>query len=193
MNSAYNNLMSIISTLFPIEATELEQFFEITEVIKLNKGDFFIKPGLNDGGIGFINDGIVRHFVYSEHGDDVTTDFCVKNEFTSIPNPFNSNGNNPYWIEALTPVEIISFKAADIENMADEYPAVDKIIRKIMIPYMEDKGKREIELLTVDALERYKKFLKRYPGVESQIPQYYIASYLGISPETLSRIKKRLI
>lgn len=193
MDSSYDNLLITINNLYSLEEAELDQFLKITNVLKLNKGDFYIKPGLNKQQIGFINSGIVRHFIVSEQGDEVTTDFCVEGEFTSVPNPFSDKVDNSYWIEALTPVEVISFKASEIERLAENYPAVDKIIRKIMVPYFEDKGKREIELLTVDALERYKKFLKRYPGVENQIPQYYIASYLGISPETLSRIKKRLI
>lgn len=189
MNQLRNTLLKYI--IFSDQ--QWETFYKILTTKKYKPGEYIIKPGENSGVIGYINKGIVRHYVIDDKGNDKTTDFCIEGEFTGTTNPFDTNKTNPYWIEALTNVEIDIMKSQDLIKFLEENKNIGDVLSKIMLPLINLKAEREMDLLTKDALGRYQSFLKRFPTLEGKISQYYIASYLGISPETLSRIKKKLL
>lgn len=189
MNQLRNTLLKHI--IFSDQ--QWEAFCKILTTKKFKSGEYVIKPGENCGIIGYIKKGIVRHYVIDNKGNDKTTDFCIEGEFTGTTNPFDMDKVNPYWIEALTDIEIVIMKSSDLITFLEENEGLGDVLSKIMLPLINLKAEREMDLLTKDALGRYKSFLDRFPTLEGKISQYYIASYLGISPETLSRVKKKLL
>jgi hypothetical protein len=76
-------------------------------------------------------------------------------------------------------------------NLYNTFPALERFARKLAESYFVLKEKREIELVLLEAGERYLIFQKEFPGLENRIPQYHIASYLGITPTQLSRIRAK--
>jgi CRP-like cAMP-binding protein len=75
----------------------------------------------------------------------------------------------------------------------DQFEGLERIARKLAENYFMVKEQREIELVLLDASQRYRLFQQEYPGLENRIPQYHIASYLGITPTQLSRIRAKKI
>lgn len=180
-----------IFNLCSITENQWNDFEEILSLKRLSSNEYFIKPGSTSGEIGFILKGVLRHYIIDELGNEITTDFCVADEFTGLPNPFIQSDNNPYSIEALTESELIVFSPDRLDSFFEKHPNLKSVLNSIMIEYIDLKCNRERDLLSFDAKGRYLQFLKRFPGLD--IPQYYIASYLGVTPETLSRLKSKLI
>jgi CRP-like cAMP-binding protein len=74
----------------------------------------------------------------------------------------------------------------------DKFPDLERVGRRLAEFYFVDKEQREIEIVLLDAEKRYQIFLQQYPGLSQLIPQYHIASYLGVTPTQLSRIRRKL-
>lgn len=184
-------LKSKISEYVELSDTQWSDFNKILKESYFKPGDMFLKPGENCDLIGFIEDGVFRHYIIDDKGNEKTTDFCIKGEFTGSTDPFNLGVFNQYWIEALTQSTVITFNSQDLVQFLESNKSIGDILSKIMLPLLKQKSEREIDLLTKDATGRYESFLKRFPSLDREINQYYIASYIGVSPETLSRIKKR--
>lgn len=185
-------LKAKISEYINLTDKQWNDFSKIHKTIVLEPGDFFLKPGDENSLIAFIQQGVFRHYVIDDKGNEKTTDFCIEGEFTGATDPFKPEINDKYWIEALTESKIITFSSRDLLNYLEKNREIGDVLSKIMLPLLVQKNEREIDLLTKDALGKYRSFLERFPSLEGKINQYYIASYLGISPETLSRIRKKL-
>lgn len=181
-----------ISNYIKLTDKQWDEFSQLHIIVELKPGDYFLKPGEENNLIAYIEQGIFRHYIIDEKGNEKTTDFCIEGEFTGTTDPFNPIINSTFWIEALTESKIVTFRADHLLNYLEKNKDIGDILSRIMLPLLVQKNEREIELLTQDALGRYKSFLNRYPTLDGKINQYYIASYLGISPETLSRIRKKI-
>lgn len=185
-------LQSKISQYIKLSKKQWEDFSKLHTVKEIKPGHYLLKPGERNNLIAYIEQGIFRHYIIDDKGNEKTTDFCVEGEFTGATDPFKPEINTTFWIEALTDSKIITFRSEDLLHYLELNKDIGDILSRIMLPLLVQKNEREIELLTQDALGKYKAFLNRYPTLDGKINQYYIASYLGISPETLSRIRKKV-
>ena len=96
-------------------------------------------------------------------------------------------------IDALEPTEVLVLDKASRPSLESEFPARDRILRTLAETALVGFQKRLMGGMRKTAAERYLNFRRLYPGLELRIPQYHIAAYLGISPEFLSKLRKRLI
>lgn len=186
--------------------TRLEQFFnnltpistsswnklKIRFVAKsLKKGDFFIKEREAAKEIGFLEEGIIRAFYRNNEGIEYNKHFfttpCFIGGYASLitgkPNQINQ--------QALTDCKIYVAKFADIETLYESCPDIERAARILAEQFFVQKEQREIEIVLLDADKRYQIFQKQFPQLEQLVPQYHIASYLGITPTQLSRIRRK--
>ena len=96
------------------------------------------------------------------------------------------------FIQTITKCKIILFDYNKFIELSLKHKFLEKILNKILLEYMTKKQQREIELLSLDAKDRYIQFVKNNPILLEKLPQFHIASYLGITPTQLSRIKKSI-
>jgi CRP-like cAMP-binding protein len=185
----------VLSVLEEYAEIPEEEWREVTgrlERVTLKKNDFFVRQGDRPDRMGIIFDGIFRVFCITETGDEKTLAFRKKRQFLSAYSPFVENRDSWYSIQALTDAVLICFPLDDVKNLSVRHHCWEKVVKEYMVRLFIEKEDRERSFLTEDAHTRYVKFRERYPELEKTLPQYYIASYLGISPVSLSRIRGKM-
>lgn len=138
----------------------------------------------------FLIEGIVRHFVVGKNKSEFTKHFMKAPDFlvASIPNFFLRTPDS-IRCEAITDLSVIEWAYDDLINFGMEYPKIFHFLLKCVVKTYQIKEKKELALHQLDAKERYEQFLDDFPGIAYEVPLRYIASYLNIRPETLSRIR----
>lgn len=141
--------------------------------------------------LSFIEKGSVRYFIPKEE-DDLTFGFCFEGDFTSAYESFVSRCPSTYQIETLTPCVIWRLTYADLQDIYAGTEIGQEMGRLICERLFVMKAQREQSLLIENAEQRYVKLFTERPNLIKKIPLKYIASYIGITPQSLSRIRKSI-
>ncbi|WP_308993437.1 Crp/Fnr family transcriptional regulator [Mariniflexile litorale] len=157
--------------------------------IELERNEYLKVKGSIDTNIYLVTNGSLRIFVIDEY-EEHTIRFGYKNNLIASLDSFLNEEPSDFYIQALkkTTVKVINKKKyiSFIESSSENKEIWLSILENFVLQQME----RERDILTSSPIERYKRVLKRSPQLFQEIPNKYIASYLGMTPETLSRIKK---
>ncbi len=175
-----------------IPREELRRLFRRKKIIRLKKDEYFLNAGEIPNRIGFNISGLLRLFYIDEDGNEINKHFCTENTLAIAYKPFLRREESEIYIQALedTKLFVIDYKTYD--DLLNSHICWQKVARKLAEIILMLGQKKESELLLNDAQERYLQFLKDYPNLVNRISQYHIASYLGITPESLSRIRTNL-
>lgn len=187
-----SDIQTFFNSLSPVSNESWEQFSALFTPKILKKGDYFITSGQTAKEIGFLETGVVRAFYRNNEGTEYNKHFfanpCFIGGYSSLitgtPNQINQ--------QALTECKILTAKYTEIQSLYKTCPDIERAARILAELFFVQKEQREIEIVLLDADKRYEIFQKDFPQLEQQIPQYHIASYLGITPTQLSRIRKKL-
>lgn len=185
-------LLAYINKISPIEDDTIEELQKSFKPSLLKKNEFFVREGEYAQQIGFLKKGIVRAFFLNQEGKEYTKQFfvdsCIIGAYTSLL----TKQPNKIAQQAITDCEILVANFTDLEKLYDKFHDLERLGRKIAEFYFLEKEQKEIEMALLDADKRYLILRERFPSIETIVPQYYIASYLGISPTQLSRIRRKL-
>lgn len=174
--------------------TEEQQFFmEHYERIELNKNDFITKAGEKENYVYFIEEGILRYWLLDYEERDITFWFSFEGEFANSYSSLKYNEPSAFNIQALCHTIIWRLALTQISYLYEHSLNANKIARIVLEDAFTRKINREICLLKQSPEERYKDLLTREKKLIHDIPLKYIASYLGITPQTLSRIRKQFL
>lgn len=169
----------------------LKQILAISEEIHFEKNERILNIGDSQDYIYLILTGIVRSYYLDINGNDITKTFMKENDFCVGESLFEE-GPSIQCFEALENVKALKFKAVDLKKII----LSDDALTKTYITFLEKnliyKMERESSFQIMNATERYVHFHKGFQAIEERVNQSYVASYLGIAPESLSRIKKTL-
>ncbi len=174
----------------PLPEKDRQLLVPYLKVRHLAAGEDFVKAGQTTRLVGFLANGILRYF-YSTGGDEFTRYFCQGRSFVSSQTALVTGGPSLYTIRAVVETTLLTFVYADWLALAARSPAWSRIHRHILENALVLAEKRERSLVLDDAATRYQKFLAEYPGLEPHLKQYDVASYLGVTPVTLSRLRSR--
>ena len=167
--------------------SEIEPLIYIKE---LDKNYYFSKEGQSTRDLGFIFNGILRIYYLNDKGEEWNKHFLQENDFVaSSISPEKKSITN---IQALTKTTILCVPYSELVKISTEYNEIHSFIQKLTFSYLEQKQDREIRLLSEEAMNHYLAFKKSYPNLENKIQHYHIASYLGITPTQLSRLRKKI-
>ncbi|HFK5509287.1 Crp/Fnr family transcriptional regulator [Elizabethkingia anophelis] len=156
--------------------------------IQLNKEDHFIESGKVLKQVGFLLEGIFRIYYYNDKGQEITKIFLEENHLISN---LKESVSTEY-IQAATTCQLLVFSNKDWNEILLEIPQLEHVIQEINRQALVEKLKRVSPLIAQDATTRYLEFLQKYPTLVNRIPLSYIASYLGITQQSLSRIRKNI-
>ncbi|PQJ81893.1 Crp/Fnr family transcriptional regulator [Polaribacter glomeratus] len=157
------------------------------------KKDIFLKINEIENHISFIESGVVRLFIPNEDPDKETTfGFSFKNQFISAYDSFLTQKPSAYQLQALTETTILSITYADLQEVYKTTQMGNLIGRLTAERLFLIKSKREQNLLNLTAEERYLRLFKERPELLQVIPLKYISSYIGVTAQALSRIRKRI-
>ncbi|TBX66140.1 Crp/Fnr family transcriptional regulator [Flavobacterium silvisoli] len=170
---------------------ELEPFLSKLKIRRFKANEIIIAHGQIENYLSFLADGIVRYYVVAKD-KEITIDFAFKNSFYCAYDSFYNRTKTEIYIETLTDCELYSITHQDLQALYQSCEMTKKLGRLATEYLLSKKVKREINLLTKSPQERYEELLKEQPKYILQIPLKFIASYLGVVPETLSRIRKRI-
>lgn len=188
--SEQHNFISFIQSVAVLPSNQEEKFKSLISTAHLEKGENFIRAGESPRKIAFVRDGLFRYYYTSKDGVEYTKGFFDKNNVLSAYDAILENKPSYFTIEALEDSVIESVPYDPFKKLFSADPRWNKFLVALLQKGYLAKVTRERELLLLDATRRYENFLKRYPGLEKRVRQNIIASYLGIAPESLSRIRK---
>ncbi len=186
-----NTLKKHLSNILPFTENELAIFANIFTEKQLKKNDYFACQGEFSTKMAFVSKGILRAFYRNNKGNEYNKTFFYKNSFVGAYSSLLTKAENKINIQCLTDCILFTANFKEITMLYDTYPKIERLARILAEQFFISKEKREIELVMLDALERYNIFKNEHPNLENSIPQYHIASYLGITPTQLSRIRAK--
>ena len=141
----------------------------------------------------FIKKGIIRHAFSDINGNDITKNFIIGPAyFFHSLSSFITQTPSMIYCETLSDVELYEMKHEDFKTLLKEDHEFQDLWNRLLSRYIIKKEIKELSMMKDSALKRYEMFLNDYPGLLNQIPHYYIAAYLSVTPETLSRIRKEI-
>jgi len=175
-------------------SSEIEN--KLNEIIiekKLVKGEIILSDNSIKKEHIFVASGCLRSFYKTENGKEYTIQFAIKNWWISDYITLYTDNKSIVSIESLTHSKILVLDKNNVDKLYKEYPPFETFQRKNFEKRTAILQKRILSLLTLSASEKYNQFIKDYAEFEKIIPNYQIASYLGITPQSLSRIRKERI
>ncbi|KJD36530.1 CarD family transcriptional regulator [Tamlana sedimentorum] len=184
-------LKKFIFKIYPMNNSDWDFFSSKLQQVTLKKHTNLIKIGETENYLSFISEGIIRFYIpFEEH--DLTFGFLFKNEFVTAYDSFISQNPSQYQIETLTTTTLWRISFTDLQEVYNKTESGNYIGRIMAENMFLIKSKREISLLNQSAEERYLNLFEERPKLLKQIPLKYIASYIGVTPQALSRIRKRI-
>jgi len=156
----------------------------------LRKNEHFVKEGETCQRMGFIAEGSTRLYFVVE-GEEVTKDFCFKNSFTGSLASFLSRQPSSFHVVAMEDTKLFTFDYPSLMDLYERYSCWNTFGRKMTEQFAIRKENREVFLLLYSPEERYAQLMEQFPYILQRVPLKLIASYMGVSPETLSRIRKK--
>lgn len=171
-----------------------DQLFDILsrfEYETLKKGDLFYEGDRICRKIGFIRSGSVRSY-YNIDGNEITRFVLIENHFFTAFQSFYTKKPSPEYIQAVEKTELYTINQSSIQELFNKYPEMVQLNQLVTIESHLRLEKRVFNLIAKTAEERYREFENDNPEMIQRVPLQYIASILGMKPETLSRIRKKL-
>jgi CRP-like cAMP-binding protein len=185
-------LIAIVRSQINLTESEAAQAVCLFQTHTSKRGEFFIRAGDVPTTLGFVISGILRLYYVDADGNEFTKSFCAENSFVAAYSALLLKQPSRLFVQALEDTKLAIADYSAYRSLCESQKSLQQLNCKIAESLFIKKERRESTLLLDDAKTRYLNFLEEYPGLEARLKQHYIASYLGMTPVTLSRIRARL-
>lgn len=183
------NLITKIKSSITLSPKAEEHIYAISKEKKVSKGKFLIRQGEVVKNTYFVTNGCLRSYCIDKNGKEHTLQFAIKDWWISDFIAIYNNELAILTVECVTDSTVIEFEAKALEEIHTLFPEFEAFQRKNLERHVVSLHKRILNQLQLSAQERYTLFLKQHPDIEQYTPNYHIASYLGITQQSLSRIR----
>lgn len=183
------SLIDKIKNVIPLKPEAEAHLFSIAKEKTVDRGEVLIREGQIVQKTFFVTDGCLRSYCTDNDGREHTLQFAIKNWWISDFMAIYNNELASLTIKCITKSNIIEFNAKQLDEIFSIFPEFELFQRKNLERHVVSLHKRILNQLQLSASERYDLFLKQYPDIEQHTRNYHIASYLGITQESLSRIR----
>jgi len=187
----FQNINNYAARSVSLTAEETALFNEILEYRKVPKKTRLLQAGDVCNFEAYINKGCIREYIIDENGAQVTLQFAIEDWWVSDLASFQDQSPAHMNIETLEDCELLILTRDSKEKLLNEVPKLERMFRLMLQRHLTVVQKRLFKTMATTAMEKYLEFINRYPGIPQRVPQHYIASYLGISPEFLSKLRAR--
>lgn len=164
---------------------------KMTTEMELQKDQYFSEAGKIPNQVGFVVEGVIRGCYYSNKGEEITRCFINENSLVADYINFETNIVSSEYLQALTPCKLVVFSRQDWEELSYTITGWDNIKNKMVQKCLFQKSRKN-PVISQDATTRYLEFMKNYPSLVNRVPLTHIASYLGVTQQSLSRIRKNI-
>ncbi len=165
---------------------------ENSTVKRFEKDEFLLRVNEFCKHTFFVESGLLRQYSIDSKGKEHTISFAPENWFVSDRESVYFGQSSPYYIQALENSEVVLLDAGFIQKLSERIPTFSDFNNKLLHNHIRHLQGRINMLLGSSAEERYLEFIGMYPDILLRVPQTMVASYLGITPESLSRVRKEL-
>ena len=186
-----NEQLKQIGKYFNLDSEDQLEFSQIFKPISLKKGESFIREGKISSKVGFIVKGSMM-CIYNKDGEEYIDEFSLENEFITDYFSFLTETPATKEVRCLEDCKLMVLQKEDLYKLYDRSQKFERVGRLIAEGLFMNWQQKAKSLLIDNAEERYLKLIKQRPDIPQRVPQYLIASYLGVKPETVSRIRKKL-
>ena len=191
-DNIYFSLINEIKELVALTDNDVEIIIEAFTPKVLKKKEILLFKGNVSNHMRFIVDGCLRSYYINEEGQEYIIQFGIKNWWVNDLYSYLTKTPAQHFVQSLKTSTVLQIHRDNLENLFVQVPAMERFFRiKIEKAYVANQNKA-LEVMSESAESRYKKFIKKYRDIEQAVPQYMVASYLGITPEHLSTIRKSL-
>ncbi len=187
MPHSITNYLAFISILSNEEIAAIAQHFTS---VNIQKDEYILREGQVCKFVAFVETGLLMYYKVSGEGEEMVCDFAKEGDWASQYESFTSRIPSPLFIKAIEPCLIHTISLDQLNALYTQFPAFGALAKQIVEKAFMDMIKRSLDLQHLKAEERYRKFVADYADIVQRVPQYYIASFLGIAPQSLSRIRK---
>ncbi len=160
--------------------------------IQLRKDEFYWEAGKTVKQIGFLTDGVIRVFYYNNKGEEITRYFIDENHLILSGNTIDEIYTPSEYLSAITDCKLVVFSKQDWKEISETIIGWEIILQKIIAKHHSEKIIRRSKLVSQDGTERYLDFIQKFPTLVNRVPLSFIASYLGVTQSSLSRIRKNI-
>ncbi|WP_437921313.1 Crp/Fnr family transcriptional regulator [Sphingobacterium sp. LRF_L2] len=188
----FEDILANVSKCIRLTAEEIPQFTDLLTTRSVPKKTMLLREGEICQFEGYIQKGCVRIYYLDENGFEVTLAFAVEDWWVSDIASFNYQVPSSLYMETLEDCELFILSPQTKEKLLDTIPKFERVFRMLVQRRLSALQDRLIHTISKPAADRYLEFIHLYPNISQRVPQYYIASYLGVSPEFVSTIRKRL-
>ena len=187
----YEQISQSISQFISLNKEESDFFHSLQYRTDLKKKELLLRSGQNCRNIYFINKGCIIYY-YLVDGEEKTAQFFFENGWYTDYESFLSGDPSENFVDAIEDTELLCLEKSNLEKLYSTIPKFERFGRIVAEHGYLGIRHRTKSLTNLTAEERYLKLLKERPKIFDRIPQYYIASYLNIKPQSLSRIRKKI-
>lgn len=188
----YEKLIAKISSFITLTKEDIALVESLFEYRYCKKNEILINEGEYANSAYFVDSGYLRYYKITEEGEEQTIHLVIPTHFaTSLPS-FLYNVKSEELLQSVVDSEVFQITRENLEKLYNTASKWQEFGRKLMEFFLMEKEQRLIDQLSLSAIKRYKKLLETDPQLIQNIPIQYIASFIGIKPESLSRIRKQV-
>lgn len=186
----YDRILANVAKHISLDSTETDYFISLLQYKKISRKEQLLKEGQVCKNISFVHAGAFRAFHVNKEGKESTIMFAIKDWWITDMYCFVNTLPAMVCIEAIEDSEVFMLSKQNLDELFTTVPKFEKFFRILMQNAYIREQLRVLQNLSLTAAERYERFLQKYPHITEQVTQKQIASYLGVTPEFLSTIRK---
>lgn len=184
-------LIEFILQFGDLNAQQIDLIRQKVTEMELSKNEYFSEAGKVPKQVGFIVEGVIRGCYYTNKGEEITRCFITEKSLVADYINLEADTVSSEYLQACTPCKLLVFSKQNWDELSHSIAGWDNMKNKMVQICMFQKS-RKGPVISQDATTRYLEFMKNYPMLTNRIPLAYIASYLGITQQSLSRIRKNI-
>jgi CRP-like cAMP-binding protein len=177
---------------FHLTKEECESVSEYFKLESFPKNEYFVSQGKVCRKLAFIAEGVLRYCMFRDDGTDVTCFFMCENDFVGDVDSFFSKNQSDKNLQALTDCQLITISYDNMQKLLKNVSRGKEVNAAIAHYVTTRMLHQRTFLLNLDATFRYKEFMREYPHVLQRVPLSYVANFLGIAQQSLSRLRKQM-
>ncbi len=187
------NVINYLLQFGQLNQQQIDLIKNKSQILKLKKEEYFSEAGKIAQQVAFVDSGILRVCYFNNKGEEITKYFIDELNFAVDLNSFTNQIPSSEYVQAVSNCKLYVFTAEDLKDFSNQIIGWDHIISQIIAKSLIEKINRISPMLAEDAKTRYSNFIGKFPRLISRIPLSSLASYLGVTQSSLSRIRKNIL
>ena len=187
-----NSILQNIERYVELSEEDRTAFQQILRVRKVAKKDFIAQPGEICAYQSYVQQGVLRAYCLDPQGDEHTIQFAIEDWFISDFYSYVTQSPGTLYVQAIEDAEVHQIEYHDVERLCRERASFERFFRMVGQKAFAYSQRRIFSNLSKSAEERYAEFSEQYPEIVQRVPLYMLASYLGMTPVTISKVRRAL-